>query len=150
MKRWEISRISSASTKAQRIQAVSNSTCMKITAAAVTGFLLTRHGGGEQAHLHARWQMLEDIIDLILESAAEHFICLIQHEDLHLRQGQLLSLDHIVHTSGCADHDLHSIAQNLDIISHESSTDACMGGNVEEVAQGAGHFLNLINSAINT
>jgi len=43
---------------------------------------LLGHGGGEKSNLSAWGQSLEDVIDLILETAGKHFISLVEHEHL--------------------------------------------------------------------
>ena len=42
------------------------------------------HGSGEQDHLDLLIQVLEHIVDLILESTAQHLVGLIQNKDLNV------------------------------------------------------------------
>jgi hypothetical protein len=47
-----------------------------------------RHGGGEQAYLNRRWEGLENVVNLVLESSAEHFISFIKNENLDIIRAQ--------------------------------------------------------------
>jgi hypothetical protein len=49
-----------------------------------------------------------------------------------------------VHTSGGSDDDLHTFAQDLDIIAHKGTTDARMRGDVKEIAECTGDLLDLL------
>jgi hypothetical protein len=50
-------------------------------------------------YLHAGRQQLEDVIDLVLEAAREHFVGLVQHKHLDVVGAEHATLDHVVHTA---------------------------------------------------
>ena len=46
------------------------------------------HGGGEEADLHAGGHLLEDVVDLIAETAAEHLVGLVQYEETQVLEDE--------------------------------------------------------------
>ncbi len=61
---------------------------------------------------------------LVLETTREHFVGLVEDEDLHVLQREHTTIDHIIDTSGSADHDLHAVLQSANVVAHESTADA--------------------------
>ena len=105
---------------------------------------LKRHGGTEDAALHSLWHVLEDIVDLVLESSGKHLIGLVQHEHLHGLEAQSTSLDHVVHTAGGSHHHVHALLKSADVISHGSSSHTGMDGDVHEVSEGGDDLDDLL------
>ncbi len=72
---------------------------------------------------------------MVLEASGEHLVGLIEHEQLHVVQQQGAAVDHVVHTAGGADHDVHTILKGADIVTDSSSTDTGVNLDVHEVTQ---------------
>merc|ERR1719234_1549646 len=67
---------------------------------------LLGHGGRQKDHLNLLVKMTEDIIDLILETARQHLIGLIEHKLLDVIGPEHLPADHVKDTAGCAHHNV--------------------------------------------
>ena len=102
-----------------------------------------RHSGREQSHLHVLVQHTEGVVDLLLETSAEHFISLIEAEQLAVSQIQVTTLDEIVHTTGSSNNHLHTITQLLHILLNGSSSHAAVHDHVHELGQILQHRENL-------
>ena len=60
------------------------------------------HGGGQEDHLNVGVQETENVVDLILESTAQHLVSLVQNEHLNVLGLQDLTGNHVKHTTGGA------------------------------------------------
>ena len=89
------------------------------------------------------WWLLEHVVDLFLKSTGEHLIGLVQHEELDRVQTQGSALDHVIDTTGGADHHVHTILQGADVVTDRGTTHTSVDLDVHEVAQRADHFLDL-------
>mmetsp|Transcript_22933 Transcript_22933/g.38244 ORF Transcript_22933/g.38244 Transcript_22933/m.38244 type:complete len:260 (-) Transcript_22933:257-1036(-) len=96
---------------------------------------LERHGGGENGHLHRLGHVFEDVVDLLLESATEHLICLIEHEQRHVLQTHGSAVDHVVHSARGAHDHLHALLQGADVVAHSGSAHTGHDLYVHEVSQ---------------
>lgn len=101
------------------------------------------HGGGEEGHLHVLVEHAEGVVDLLLETSAEHLIGLIEAEQLAGSQAQVTTLDQIVHTTGGTNHHLHSVAQLLGILLDGGSSHAAVHSHVHELGEILQHIENL-------
>ena len=73
------------------------------------------HRGGEQGHLARFGSLLENPLDVIDETHAQHFVGFVQHQRLQAIQPEC-ALAHVVHDSaGRADHRLHATLQLADL-----------------------------------
>lgn len=77
-------------------------------------------------YLQLGWQQLEDVIDLVLETARKHLIGLIQHEHLDGVSTQAAATQHVEDTAGGTDHHVHTGTQDAGILTHGGTTDAGM------------------------
>mmetsp|Transcript_108445 Transcript_108445/g.221388 ORF Transcript_108445/g.221388 Transcript_108445/m.221388 type:complete len:316 (+) Transcript_108445:339-1286(+) len=102
------------------------------------------HGGGEQADLNVGRQGLEDIINLILEAARQHLICLVKDKYQKVVHPQVPLPDHVKDTAGCADDEVLALSQFVDVVAHRCATDACVALDVVVVAKGQGDLLDLV------
>lgn len=74
-----------------------------------------RHSGREQSHLLSVRGLREDLVDFLGKAHTEHFISLVQNEVLDLTEVQR-SLRHVVdHTAWCANNDIGSPAETLQL-----------------------------------
>lgn len=79
-------------------------------------------------------QVLEDVLDLVLETAREHLIGLIKTEQLEVVSLHEATLHHVEHTAGRADHNVDTALKNSDIFADNSTTDAGVYFDVVELA----------------
>jgi len=89
--------------------------------------------------------VLEDIIDLILETTRKHFIGLIKNEHLAVREVEVLALEHIHDTTGGTDDELNTITEDGEIFTNVGTTNAGVRGNTEVVTEGTSDTLNLLS-----
>jgi hypothetical protein len=101
------------------------------------------HGGREQDHLHVIGKLLEDLLDLILETARQHLIGFVEHEELDVVGAQVLALDHVLHTTGCSDHNMDALLQVLHVLADVRTTDASMRLGIHEVTECDNDLLDL-------
>lgn len=94
-----------------------------------------RHGGRQQNHLHVRAQGLEDVMDLVLETARQHLIGLVQHEHLDARSVQGFAANHIEYTARSADNDVRARFQLANVLANVGAANAGVALSVQELAQ---------------
>lgn len=83
-----------------------------------------RQGGREQTNLDICWQELEDVLNLWLETTGKHLVSFVQDEELEVVSLQETSSHHIMHATGCTDHDVLALLEDTDVLAHHSATDA--------------------------
>ncbi len=76
---------------------------------------LRGHGGGEQCALAVLRRLGEDGFDIVDEAHAEHFIGLVQHQSLEFIQLQGALAQVVEQAAWCADNDLRTAPQSLDL-----------------------------------
>ena len=91
------------------------------------------HGSREERNLDLAGEILEDILNLLLESTGEHLVGLIEHEDLEVVALEETLLHHVVHTAGGSDNDVHSLLEDLDLVADDGSTDASVDLDANEL-----------------
>jgi len=84
------------------------------------------HGGREQSDLGVRGEGGEDVIDLVFETTGEHFVGLVEDEDLDLLGAQEASAEHVIDTPGGSDDDMGSLLKLGDVLANVGSSDARM------------------------
>lgn len=104
---------------------------------------IRRHGGGQQDDLHIWGQHLEDILDLILETAGQHLIGLIQHEQLDVLGAQHLAVDHVVDAARSAHHHMATGFQDAGVFAHVSAANAGVRVHLHVLAERHHHALDL-------
>ena len=102
------------------------------------------HGSREKNNLGGLGQKLEDVVDLLGETARQHLIGLVEDEHLHAVGLEHAALDHVRHTAGSADHHLWAILKCLHIISYAGTADACVALDAHEVTDCHHHLLDLL------
>lgn len=76
------------------------------------------HGSREKDDLGALWEELEDVVDLLSETARQHLVGLVEHEHLHAVGLEDAALDHVVDTAWSTDNDLWTVLEGLHVISY--------------------------------
>jgi hypothetical protein len=103
-----------------------------------------RHGSREQDDLSRLWQKLEDVVDLLGETAGQHLVGLIEDEHLHAVGAEYTTLDHICNTTGSADDHLGTVLESLHVVSYAGTADAGMALDAHEIADGHDDLLDLL------
>lgn len=93
------------------------------------------HGGGEECDLDVVGELLEDLVDLILETSSEHLIGFVEHEELELIGNQETLLDHFEDSSRSADNDLDTFSESLLVFLGIGTTSACVDGHLQVFSQ---------------
>ena len=91
------------------------------------------HGGGEEGDLDLAGEILEDVLDLLLETSGEHLVGLIENEDLKVVALEETLLHHVVDSAGGSDNDMDSLLEDLDLIANDGTTDASVDLDANEL-----------------
>jgi hypothetical protein len=102
------------------------------------------HGGGEEDNLGRLGQKLEDVVDLLGETARQHLIGLVEDEHLHGVGLEDATLDHVVDTAGGSDNDLGAVLEGLHVVANAGTTDTGVALDVHEVTDGDNDLLDLL------
>lgn len=87
---------------------------------------LLRERGGDQHDLRSGRQIAIDIVDLLLETLAEHLVRLVEDEKLDARSLQLVSPNHVEDSAGSTGNGVDARLEALDVLANHSTTDARM------------------------
>lgn len=93
------------------------------------------HSSREKCDLNIMGELLEDFIDLILETTSEHLISLIEDEELEIFSGEESLLDHFEDTSGSSDDDLDTFSESLFIFLRVGTTCASISGDLQVLTE---------------
>ena len=102
------------------------------------------HGGREQHNLNAAREELEDVIDLVGETAREHLVSLIEHEHLEVLRAESAAVDHVLDTAGRADDNVSAALKLLHVLADAGATNAGVALNVHVVRKGNDDLLDLL------
>jgi hypothetical protein len=102
------------------------------------------HGGGEEDNLGGLGEKLEDVVDLLGETARQHLIGLVEDEHLHGVGLEDATLDHVVDTAGGSDNDLGAVLEGLHVVANAGTTDTGVALDVHEVTDGDNDLLDLL------
>ena len=69
------------------------------------------HGRGEQEDLDVLGKVLEDLINVFLESSPKHFVGFVQTEKLEIVDFEKLLVHHVKHSTRGSHHDMRHILQ---------------------------------------
>lgn len=122
------------------------------------------HGGGQEDDLSGLGQELEDVVDLLGETALQmsiseqllacletcgayrkHFVGLVKDEHLHAVGLQEATLDHVLDTAGSTDNDVRAVLESLHIVTNAGAADAGVALHVHKVTNGDNDLLNLLS-----
>jgi hypothetical protein len=92
-----------------------------------------RHGSREEGNLDLAREILEDVLDLLLETTREHLVGLVENEDLKVVALEETLLHHVVDTAWGADNDVNALLENLDLIADDGATDASVNLDADEL-----------------
>jgi len=93
------------------------------------------HSSREKCDLNIMGELLEDFINLILETTSEHLIGLIEDEELEVFSGKESLLDHFEDTSGSSDDDLDTFSESLFIFLRVGTTSASISGDLQVLTE---------------
>lgn len=102
------------------------------------------HGGRKEDNLGGLGQKLEDVVDLLRETAGQHLIGLVENEHLHVVGLEDTALNHVLDTSGGTDDNLRTLLESLHVIANAGAADTGVALNVHEVANGHNDLLDLL------
>ena len=102
------------------------------------------HGGREEDNLGGLREELEDIVDLLGETARQHLVGLIKDEHLHAVGLEDTALDHVVDTAGGTDDDLGAVLEGLHVIPDAGAANAGVALDLHEVTDGDHNLLDLL------
>ena len=95
-------------------------------------------------YLGCWWQVAVDIIDLLLESAVQHFVGLIENEKFDVSGTKVSSSNHIESTTGSANDNVLSEVELADVLADVGATNADMGLDIHVVTEGQDDLLDLL------
>lgn len=92
------------------------------------------HSSWEKCNLDFSWEVLEDVLDLSLESSWKHFVSFIETEDSKMISLQEALFHHVQDSSWSTDYDVNSLLENSDFISNDGTSDASVHLDTDELA----------------
>lgn len=102
------------------------------------------HSGREESNLDVTWDELKDVLDLFLESSSEHFIGLVQDEELQMLSLKESLLEHIVDSTWSTDDDLNTFLELLSFVHDVGSSGTDMHIDLEVLSQADHDGLDLL------
>ena len=103
------------------------------------------HGGGQKDNLGGLGQELEDVIDLLSETARQHLVGLVEDEHLHVVGLEDATLDHVVDTAGGTNNNLRAVLEGLHVVADTGTTNAGVALDFHEVTNGNNNLLDLLS-----
>lgn len=103
------------------------------------------HSSGQKDDLGALGQKLEDVVDLLGETARQHLVGLVKDEHLHVVGLEDATLDHVVDTAGSTDNDLGTVLEGLHVVTDAGTANAGVALDVHEVTDGDNDLLDLLS-----
>ena len=102
------------------------------------------HGGGEEDNLGALGQKLEDVVDLLGETARQHLIGLVKTEKLDVVGSECPTVDHILHPSWSTDNNVDALLELSHVLADVRTADASVAFDVHVVAERNDDLLDLL------
>ena len=103
------------------------------------------HGCREKDNLSVLREELENLIDLVFETARQHLIGFIKAEDFDVVGPEGPAVDHIEDTSGSANDDLNTLLQLCHVLTDVGSANTGVTFNVHIVTKGNDDLLDLLS-----
>jgi len=93
------------------------------------------HSSREKCNLNIMGELLEDLVNLILETTSEHLISFVEDEELKVFSGKESLLDHFEDTSGSSNDDLDTFSESLLIFFRVGTTSASISGDLQVLTE---------------
>lgn len=106
---------------------------------------LSLQSGRDEDDLDGGREALEDVVDLILETAAEHFIGLVEDKHFHASSAQVAAVDHVIDTTGRSNDNLDSRLEAFNVLADVGASNAGVAADAKLVAQGVNDTLDLLS-----
>jgi len=90
-------------------------------------------------------QELENVVDLLGETARKHLIGLVQDEHLHVVGLEDTALDHVLDTTWGTDNDVWAILKSLHVVANAGATDTGVALDLHKVTNGDHDLLDLLS-----
>jgi len=94
------------------------------------------HGSREKRDLNITWQVLEDVLNLLLEASGEHLVCLIHDEESEVICFKNALLHHIVNSTWSSYNDVDSRFKKLNVLSNAGTSDTGVNFNICVLSDG--------------
>lgn len=101
-------------------------------------------GSREDSDLDLGWKELENVINLVFETATEHFICFIKDKHANGVCLEGTAAEHVVDTAGGTDNDVNTSLEDSGVFTDRCTTDAGVALDTEVVTQGAHDLFDLL------
>merc|ERR1719361_470445 len=79
------------------------------------------HGGRQEDHLDVGVEGAEHVVDLVLETARQHLVSLVEHEHLDFIDSEDTARNHVKHTAGRTNDDMNAIVEFVHVLPNRSS-----------------------------
>jgi len=100
-------------------------------------------GGREEGDLNISGEVLEDVLNLVLETAGEHLISLIEDEELEVVGLHETTFHHVHNSSGSSNNNVDSALEDTDVFTDNGSSDTGVDLNVGEFTDGVNDVSDL-------
>ncbi|ANB12301.1 hypothetical protein AWJ20_550 [Sugiyamaella lignohabitans] len=101
------------------------------------------HGGRQKDDLDVSGQVLENVVDLRLETTGQHLIGLIKNEHLDLVGTEVSTSNHIKNTTGSTNDNLGTLTEHLNVLLDVGTTNTGVTVDLKEVTKGQNDLLDL-------
>jgi hypothetical protein len=87
----------------------------------------------------------QTFIDLVLETTGQHFISLVQAENLDMVRPECSAVDHVEHSPRSTDHNVNAFLELGHVLTNVGAPNTSMTFNTHIVAERNDHFLYLLS-----
>ena len=102
------------------------------------------HGSRKKDNLGVLGEELEDLVNLVLETTRQHFIGLVETEDLDVVSSESTTVDHVLDTTGGTDNDLDTLLELGHIFTDVGTTNASVALDVHVITESDDNLLDLL------
>ena len=104
---------------------------------------VVRQGGREEQCLAQRWQKPDNTLDIGDEAHVQHAVRLVDHQNLHIGQQHLATLEMVEKAAGGGNQNIHTLAEGGVLVSKTDAPDQQRHGQLvigAEFLEGVGHL----------